>query len=257
MIEQVLLIILFVFFFKFISSIFDKSELTKPKPEEIRPEDNGLSAKKNFSWIVNDNIHTYNLKCEVNIDKSIYDEAKVELLNDSPPSKVIFTRDDDYFILSYYEIMHDKFGIGSNEIEQISNYLRKFADEHYFSNYHFAVLILSFVHEQNIKYSYDEDSTGFLEYARFPIETIYDTTGDCDCKAILASTLFKKLGFRVAFALMPGHAALAVSTDTAPFYSNFEMNGTNWFYCESTGENWKPGEIPQGIIKSKIQLKEI
>lgn len=49
---------------------------------------------------------------------------------------------------------------------------------------------------------------------------------------------------------LPSHAALAVSMDSAPFYSNFEMNCTSLFYFVSTGDNWKSVELPQGIIKS-------
>lgn len=257
MIEQISLILLFVFFIKLISWLFDNSKLPKPKPEETSPEETNNTETRTFNWFVNDNIKSHSLHCEVNINRNVVEEAKAELLNDSPPSKVIFTGDEDYFNLSNYEILHDRFGIGCREIEQITNYLRGYADDHYCSNYQFAILILSFVHEQNIKYSYDEDSTGYMEYLRFPIETIFDKTGDCDCKAILASTLFKNLGFRVAFALMPGHAALAISTDSAPFFANFEMNGTSWFYCESTGDNWKPGQLPGSITIKNISIREV
>jgi len=257
MLEQISLIILFVFFIKLISWLFDSSKLPAPKPEETQPEGSNDTEKRTFFWVVDDNIQTHTLQCEVNIDRSAVKEAKAELLNVSPPSKVIFTGNEDYFALSKIEILHDRFGIGSKEIEQITNYLKNYSDAHYFSNYQFAILILSFVHEQNIKYSYDEDSTGYLEYARFPLETIYDTTGDCDCKAILASALFKKLGFRVAFALMPGHAALAISTESAPFFANFDLNGTSWFYCESTGDNWKPGQLPDQIDFNSVKLNEI
>lgn len=257
MIEQIFLIILFIFFIKGISWLFDNSKLPKPKPEETTPEETNDTVRRTFNWFVNDNIKSHSLHCEVDIDRSVVEKAKAELLNDSPPSKVIFTGDEDYFELSKSEILDNRFGICCREIEQITNYLKSYADEHYFSNYQFAILILSFVHEQNIKYSYDEDSTGYLEYLRFPLETIYDTTGDCDCKAILACTLFKKLGYRVAFALMPGHAALAISTDSAPFYSNFEIYGTKWFYCESTGDEWKPGQIPSDFLSYQIKLREI
>jgi len=257
MIEQIFLIILFIFFIKGISWLFDSSKKPKPEPEEPTPEERESDDKRNFNWTVNDNINTHYLNCEVNINSPVIDEAKKELLNDSQPSKIFFTREEEYFSISSQQILHDKYGIGSSEVQQISDYLKFYADQKYLSNYQFAILVLSFVHEQNFIYSYDEDSTGYIEYLRFPIETIFDKTGDCDCKAILASSLFKNLGFRVAFALIPGHAALAISTDSAPFFANFEMNGTSWFYCESTGDNWKPGQIPDSFNFNSIKIREI
>src|SRR5690606_27041196 len=95
--------------------------------------------------------------------------------------------------------------------QQIINYLVEYAQTEFLSNYEIANISLSFVHEQCIRYQYDHESKNTLEYFRFPIETIYDTVGDCDCKAILASAIFKALGYDVAFALMTGHAALAIS----------------------------------------------
>lgn len=254
MIEQIILIIIFILFIKGISKLFDREivSIPKPSPDEIVSDD-----VRNFNWIVDDNIQSYSLHCKVKIDSHVVQEAKAELLNNYTPSKVIFTEEEDYFYLSKYEILHDRFGIGSKEIEQITNYLRDYADEHYFSNYQFANLILSFVHEQNIKYSYDEDSTGYFEYLRFPLETIYDVTGDCDCKAILACALFKRLGYRVAFVISPGHAAIAISIEPSLFFANYEMNGTNWFYCETTGDFWNPGELPDNINFKKVRLKEI
>jgi len=255
LLEQVVLFLLFILLFKGISKFFDNGEeVTGTKPSPNGGQDSKI---RRFSWIVNDNIQSYSLQCEININRNNVFDAKAELLQDYPPSKVVFTSDEDYFNLANYEILHERFGIGCDEVAQITNYLKNYADEHYFSNYQFSNLILSFVHEQNIKYSSDEDSTGYLEYSRFPLETVYDQTGDCDCKTILAIALFKKLGFRVAFALMPGHAALAISTESIPFFSNFIMNGTGWFYCESTGDNWKPGQLPESFDKNLIKVKEI
>ncbi|PJB02070.1 MAG: hypothetical protein CO127_00875 [Ignavibacteria bacterium CG_4_9_14_3_um_filter_36_18] len=257
LIEQVALIILFALIIKGISLLYDRPTSPKPEPGKI-PDELTNSDVRKFFWVVENNIQSYSLNCEIKINLDETNKAKEELLNEnSQPSKVYFTSEEEYFIISKIQILHDKFGVDSDEVDQIVNYLRSYADQHMMSNYQFANLILSFVHEQNIKYSYDEDSTGHMEYLRFPIETICDITGDCDCKAILACTLFKKLGYKVAFALMPGHAALAISTESAPFYSNFEKWGIHWYYCESTGSNWSPGQLPSGIYRDSIKIREI
>lgn len=254
-IGEIIIIIFFILLIKGLSSLFDSPSQQPSKPGST--PDN-YSDTRNFQWVLQDSIQQHLLSCEVKLNISNAENAKDDLLNEySQPSKLYFTSDSDYFNIAQVQVLHESFGIGSKEIEQIANYLEDYADKQMMSNYQLANLILSFVHEQNIKYSYDEDSTGHIEYMRYPIETIFDTTGDCDCKAVLASTLFKKLGYSVAFALMPGHAALAVTSESAPFYSNLVFHGKNWFYCESTGDNWKPGELPNSFSQLDIRLKEL
>jgi hypothetical protein len=61
----------------------------------------------------------------------------------------------------------------------------------------------------------------------------------------------------VAFALLPGHAALAITTESNLSFSNFYFDGSYWFYCESTGDNWKPGQLPDQFDFNSFKLKEI
>jgi hypothetical protein len=55
-----------------------------------------------------------------------------------------------------------------------------------------------------IKYAFDEDSTKdfsggpFKEYGRFPVETMHDSVGDCECTGILCASLLAYLGFKSA-----------------------------------------------------------
>jgi len=252
--EQIFIIAVFILIVKALSWIFDKP----PKPiPYIPPEEITDGELRNFSWILEDNIRTHFLNCEISLRLKEVAEAKAKLLNDNPPSKIYFTSDEDYFNISRIQILDEDYGYISLEIEQIADYLVYYANKEMISSYQLTNLILSFVHEQNIKYSFDEDSTGYREYLRFPIETIFDQTGDCDCKAILSCALFKKLGYRVALALMPGHAALAISSNSDLSFTNFYYNGTYWFYCESTGDSWKPGQLPGFIDQSSIILREV
>jgi hypothetical protein len=58
--------------------------------------------------------------------------------------------------------------------------------------------------QEGFTYAYDIDSTGsipggpFQEYGRFPLETIHDRVGDCECTSILAAGLLVYLGFDAA-----------------------------------------------------------
>jgi len=75
--------------------------------------------------------------------------------------------------------------------------------EHALTRYQFANSVLEFV-QQAIDYALDEDSTAefeggpFGEYGRFALETIHDGVGDCECTAILCSSLLAYLGYDVA-----------------------------------------------------------
>lgn len=253
---QIIVLIAFFLIIKGISALIDNPE-KRPGEPEPSPEIPGETDSRLFQWTFEDNLKLHFLSIEIKIRKEDATSAKSDLISDTHPSKVLFTSEEDYFILAKLQILHDNYGLGSYEIEQITEYLKEYADREMLSNYQYANLILSFVHEQNIKYSYDKDSTGYPEYLRYPIETIYDRTGDCDCKAVLACTLYKKLGYEVAFALMPGHAALAITTQADFSYSNYYYNGKYWYYCEATGNKWKPGELPDNIRTSSISIKEI
>jgi hypothetical protein len=220
------------------------------------PETNSLEDRI-FSWENNSISKSLILSFIMQIRTSSYKTASNELLS-STPSKVYMISDKEYFEIARHEILHSDFGAFNYELEQVAGYLMDVADEEMLSDIEFAGLVLSFTQEQCIPYGYDKDTTGYQEYLRFPIETIYDLTGDCDCKAILACALFKTLGFHVAFALMPGHAALLISLpeDEMPF-ANFVWKGKRWYYCETTGDNWFPGQLPSGIEKDEIEPQEI
>ena len=112
--------------------------------------------------------------------------------------------------------------------------------------------ILDFTQAPNIAYMEDDksDEIGNLEdYARTPNETLFDKRGDCDCKAVLAATLFREAGYPSAYILLPGHAAigvaitgLAAGSDASPLSPYLKLNGRNYYFCETTGENWIVGD---------------
>ena len=57
---------------------------------------------------------------------------------------------------------------------------------------------LDFVQEPNISFAINEECKEidmFPEYIRWPEETLYDKTGDCNSKALLAAILFNHMGY--------------------------------------------------------------
>lgn len=225
-------------------------------PPPFTPAPSGATETRFFSWQVEGVGQTYSLAYEVSVRCDQYLEAQTALL-DGVPNKTYMTSDEECFTVAAQQINSDDFGTESCEVEQIVRYLAEVAESNYLSHYETSSIVLSFVHEQCISYEYDHVSKGTREYFRFPIETIYDTVGDCDCKAILACAIFKALNYDVAFALMPGHAALAISLGSNMPFANFTWAGREWYYCEATGDSWKPGVMPDEIDVRRIALREL
>jgi hypothetical protein len=102
-------------------------------------------------------------------------------------------------------------------------------------------LVVSFI--QSLPYTSDDVTTGFDEYARYPIETLVHDGGDCEDTSILASALLDLMGFDVVLINLPGHVAIGVAVDAYGTYWPHE--GTQYFYVETTGEGWEIGELPE------------
>lgn len=68
-----------------------------------------------------------------------------------------------------------------------------------------ASRLLAFV-QREIAYVGDEASTGYPEYGRFPLQTLVEGRGDCECKAILCCALLSYCGLDSALIIEDGHA---------------------------------------------------
>ncbi len=114
-----------------------------------------------------------------------------------------------------------------------------------FDNLTEANFILSFV--QEVPYVDDYTSTGFVDYYKFPLETLMDG-GDCEDKSILLHTLLDILGYRAVLFVMEvhymgieGHVAVGLNiTNSASPFSRFLKDyyvygGRRYYYMESTG----------------------
>ena len=100
---------------------------------------------------------------------------------------------------------------------------------------------LAFV--QSIPYSTDLNSTGYQDYPRFPVETLYDNVGDCKSHSILFATLVLMLGFDAVYINPPDHLAVGVlGNNLGGTYWTY--NDQNYYYCETTGEGFTVGQLP-------------
>jgi hypothetical protein len=128
--------------------------------------------------------------------------------------------------------------------EYLSTIIAEFDDiaaEEGYDEIQMANLVVSFI--QSLPYTSDDVTTGFDEYARYPIETLVHDGGDCEDTSILASALLDLMGFDVVLINLPGHVAIGVAVDAYGTYWPHE--GTQYFYVETTGEGWEIGELPE------------
>ena len=101
--------------------------------------------------------------------------------------------------------------------------------------------IFAFV--QSLPYTSDSVTTGYDNFPRFPIETLVDDGGDCEDTAILFATLTLILGYGTVYINPEGHLAVGIlGNDLDGSY--YTYNNKTYYYCETTGDGWTIGELP-------------
>ena len=100
--------------------------------------------------------------------------------------------------------------------------------------------VLSFV--QSLPYTLDDVTTGYDEFRRYAIETLIEGGGDCEDTTILVGAILRGLGEKTALIFTPGHIALGVSGNFTG--TSVPYDGTEYYYCETTGTGWTVGDLP-------------
>ncbi len=155
-------------------------------------------------------------------------------------------------------------GVKDVRLKRVAYYCEQQFIDHMLTKIEQIQLVLDFVQEPNIKYKKDEECSEIkntVEYVRFPVETLFDKQGDCDCKATLAAALFKLLDFSVIMVVTKTHAAIAVQGSSAMMEEQnldavYNWKGKLYYYCETTGENWTVGLLP-GNTKAILDKEKI
>ncbi|MHB9110654.1 MAG: UbiA prenyltransferase family protein [Armatimonadota bacterium] len=100
-----------------------------------------------------------------------------------------------------------------------------------------------------VAYRSDSDTKDAREYWRYPQETLYETVGDCEDSSLLAAALLKALGHPTVILDYGDHIAVGVeAADGFSAESKTRLIQGRYLYCETTGENWQVGEIPDEQI---------
>jgi hypothetical protein len=98
---------------------------------------------------------------------------------------------------------------------------------------------------QSFTYVSDLASTGYDEYIRYPLETLFSRKGDCEDTAILTATLIRELGYGTALILFDNHCAVGIKGDNTISGTYYEVKGIRYYYLETTAKGWSIGQIPE------------
>jgi len=150
----------------------------------------------------------------------------------------------------------------TGEVYQAAEHFQQETRRRTWTPFHEICNVLAFV--QHIPYSFDEESMGQEDYFRYPIETLYDVTGDCEDTSILAASLLKVLGYEVVMLLIPprqeesGHVAVGVAaTEGFPLELRSRLASQRYLYCETTAEGWQVGEVPEDYLGREIEVRPV
>jgi hypothetical protein len=125
---------------------------------------------------------------------------------------------------------------------------RLIRSEHRYSDDEYLELMTVFV--QSIPY--DKGSASQPDtLSRFPVETIVDSTGDCDDKSVLLAGLLSREGYNVSLLLFipEHHMAVGVSGD------RMQYRDTGYIYVETTGVSFI-GDVPGKLNESVKYVPE-
>jgi hypothetical protein len=136
------------------------------------------------------------------------------------------------------------------EVSEVARQIRVRSNDLAMTRFEEAASVLAFA--QSIPYSTDLDTTGQLEYWRYPIETMYEKTGDCEDLSILAAAVLRKLGHHVLPLVTTDHAAIGIAAPPGLPGTYIHHEGRSYYYCETTAEGLKIGDLPPGVAADEI-----
>jgi len=146
-------------------------------------------------------------------------------------------------------------------IESLAEELNDIADVEGWSTYELVSFALAFV--QSLEYTSDSVTTGYDEYPRYPLETLVDNGGDCEDTSILLASLVQADPINIDAVLLllpsdsPEHMATGVAGEEGISGYYFPYDGRRYYYCETTGQGWELGDIPDdyaGVSARIIQV---
>jgi len=171
------------------------------------------------------------------------------------PESIDFMRERNRTSRKYEHFVNDPYS--NSSISFIVKELDGLATKEGLGEYEKVEFVVAFV--QGLPYTFDNTSTGFDEYVRFPYETLYDDGGDCEDTSILMASILRQMGYGIILIHPVGHMAVGVKCNPSDFaaqgYNITYYNVGDYQYCylETTGNNWKIGIIPEEYKNKEVK----
>ena len=91
----------------------------------------------------------------------------------------------------------------------------------------------------------------YRDYHKYAIETLFDRSGDCEDKVILAASLLKAAGFHIGYVEVPEHILLAVE-GFYPDGKHFLYHDRSYYLWEMTQLHGLPGQLSLDSLEQAI-----
>jgi hypothetical protein len=183
--------------------------------------------QKCFAWDYDGKHWTWNLSIPTALYEA-YKEVPVSTrTHNGPGGYGYMTTTQDYYVRS------------------LADKLNQTATDMHYGSYDKVSFALAFV--QSLPYTSDNVTEGYNEYPRFPIETLVDDGGDCEDTSILFATITLIMGYGTVYINPPDHYAVGILGNGLHGTSWEYPQGSNktYYYCETTGDGFKIGQLPQ------------
>ena len=174
----------------------------------------------------------------------------------------------DYFHMKTRTASYQEYVLNSSDdksMKKVADGLGELAEGQEWGEWETLSFVLSFV--QSMPYTSDKVTTRYDNYPRYPIETFVDGGGDCEDTAILFSSIVREMGYGVALLLLKAdhHMAVGVSISQAMVdnwhqgygITYYNHDGEIYAYCETTGEGWELGHMPEDLVSQSAQIIDV
>lgn len=202
-------------------------------------EQNPDNIEKTFNW----DYAGHHWKWNLTIPTELYETYKSVPIStrtrDGPSGYGYLTTTKDYYI------------------QMLATKLNETTTELGYGAYDQVSFALAFV--QSLPYTSDNVTEGYNEYPRFPIETLVDDGGDCEDTSILFASITLAMGYGTVYINPPNHYAVGILGSNIKGTSWEYPEGSNrtYFYCETTGDGFKIGQLPMEFIGQSAYIYAI
>lgn len=206
---------------------FQKESSGTPSPAAVGGQSAGAGegyVQVHYEWDYGKNAWTYDMK----VPKSTFDYYRTM---------------DRKKIKNYSYYATDT--SGDAYLAGLADKFKEAAGKENYSDLDMVKNVIFFV--QSLKYIEDKTGTGYDEYPKFPLETLADRGGDCDDTAILLASLLRELGYGAVLIQFEDHMAVGVKGDDSIQGSYYEVDGSRYYYVETTSTGWDIGETPDQV----------